>query len=222
MFVDHLGVAYGKGLTLKGVVAGAPPSQFSLLNTFLKSSPYAFYILMVAFGFNAYYGNTAAPLNAVITPTAKALLPDVSTAVTNASQCTSLIAAAVASYVNANNFAALQKADPYSIPAWKKLINANDPGQFKVKSTVPLLMIQGTADQQIPPISTQILYNHLCTLGQTAQRWMYPGQSHAGVIGPSFNDMVQWIGDRFANGANPDPYVPTGQPGIVPTTSTCN
>ena len=66
MFVDHIGVAYGKGLTLKGVVAGAPPSQFSLLNAFLKTSPYAYYILMVAFGFNAYYGNTAASLDDVI------------------------------------------------------------------------------------------------------------------------------------------------------------
>ena len=29
------------------------------LDGFLKSSPYAFYILMVAFGFHAYYGSTA-------------------------------------------------------------------------------------------------------------------------------------------------------------------
>ena len=46
------------------------------------------------------------------------------------------------------------------------------------------------------------------------QRWVYPGQSHAGVIGPSAGDMTHWIADRFANGANPDPYVPTGQSDI--------
>ena len=222
MFVDHIGATYGKGLHLKGVVAGAPPSQFSLLNAFLKTSPFAFYILMVAFGFNAYYGNTAAPLDAVLTPTAKAMLPDIATLPANASQCTSILASAVAAYVNAKNFGALQKADPYTVPAWKKLILANDPESFKVKSTVPLLIIQGGKDEQIPVVSTSILYNHLCGLGQVAQRWIYPNQSHAGVIAPSFNDMLKWIGDRFAGVSNPDPYVPVGQPSIVPAAQHCN
>jgi hypothetical protein len=82
------------------------------------------------------------------------------------------------------------------------------------------LMIQGSKDEQIPPISTQLLAAHMCNLGQTVQRWIYPGQSHAGVIGPSANDMLQWISDRFAGGPNPDPYVPTGLSGIE--TSVCN
>ena len=107
-------------------------------------------------------------------------------------------------------------ADPYTVPAWKKLLNANDPGQFKAKSSVPLLIIQGGNDEQIPVVSTLLLYNHLCGLGQVAQRWIYPGQSHAGVIAPSFNDMVQWISDRFAGGPNPDPYVPTGHRASCP------
>jgi hypothetical protein len=81
-----------------------------------------------------------------------------------------------------------------------------------------LLIIQGGNDEQIPVASTQILANHLCNLGQILQRWIYPGQSHAGVIGPSAGDMIHWIGDRFAGGANPDPYVPTGQNDIQATT----
>jgi hypothetical protein len=38
------------------------------------------------------------------------------------------------------------------------------------------------------------------------------------VIGPSFNDMVHWIRDRFAGGADPDPYAPIGLPGVQVTT----
>jgi hypothetical protein len=223
MCVDHIDPAYAKGLHLLGVVAGAPPSQFSLLDAFLKTSPYAYYILMVAYGFNAYYGNKAAPLTPVLTTAAKKLIADVTTKVKNSGECTSILANSVATYVKAGKISELQKADPYSVKAWKKLLNENDPGQFSYKSPVPLLIIQGGDDEQIPVVSTQILFTHLCSLGQVAQRWIYPGQSHAGVIGPSFNDMVQWISDRFAGGPNPDPYVPTGAPGIVPQSpQSCN
>jgi Secretory lipase len=222
MFVDHIAPSYGKGLTLKGVVAGAPPSQLGLIDGFLQKSPYAYYILMVAFGFHAYYGSKAAPLNPVLSKAGQKLIADVTTDVKNSSECTSILSNAVAAYVNAGKIGELQVADPYTVKPWKKLLNANDPGQFKTKSSVPLLIIQGGADEQIPVVSTLLLYNHLCSLGQVAQRWIYPGQSHAGVIAPSFDDMVQWISDRFANGANPDPYVPVGQPGIVPVAQTCN
>jgi hypothetical protein len=221
MFVDHLAPTYAPDLHLLGVVAGAPPSQFSLLNAFLETSPYAYYILMVAFGFNAYYGNKAAPLNKVLTPKALSLLPLIAK-VKSASDCTGALQAAVATYVNNKDFSALQKADPTTIPTWKRLILANDPESFTTDSPVPMVIIQGGADEQIPVVSTQLLYTHLCGLGQVLQRWIYPGQSHAGVIAPSFNDMTQWIADRFAGVANPDPYVPTGQTGIVPTTQVCN
>ena len=210
-----------QGARPEGVVAGAPPSQFGLIDSFLKTSPYAYYILMVAFGFHAYYGGKAAPLNPVLSKAGQKLLADVTTDVKSASECTSILGNAVAAYVSAGKIGELQVADPYTVKPWKKLLNANDPGQFKTKSSVPLLIIQGGADEQIPVVSTLLLYNHLCTLGQVEQRWIYPGQSHAGVIAPSFNDMVQWISDRFANGANPDPYVPVGEPGIVPVAQTC-
>jgi hypothetical protein len=55
-------------------------------------------------------------------------------------------------------------------------------------------------------------------VGQGLERWIYPGQSHAGVIAPSFPDMVHWISDRFAGDADPDPYTPTGMAGVQVTT----
>ena len=113
--------------------------------------------------------------------------------------------------------------DPFTIPAWKPLLEANDPGNFTTPSTAPLLIIQGGADEQIPVVTTQLLEQHECSIGQDVERWIYPGQSHAGVIGVSMDDMVTWIGDRFAGDPNPDPYVPTGTtaPNGPPTTTTC-
>ena len=81
----------------------------------------------------------------------------------------------------------------------------------RTPSAAPLLIIQGGNDEQIPVVSTQVLAQHLCGIHQVLQRWIYPGQSHSGVIAPSAGDMIHWISDRFAGGANPDPYKPTGQ-----------
>jgi fermentation-respiration switch protein FrsA (DUF1100 family) len=75
----------------------------------------------------------------------------------------------------------------------------------------PLLIIQGGNDEQIPVVSTSLLFDQLCKIGQVEQRWIYPGQSHAGVIGPSFADMLTWINNRFSDGPAPDPTKPTGQ-----------
>jgi hypothetical protein len=52
---------------------------------------------------------------------------------------------------------------------------------------------------------------------------VYSGQSHAGVIAPSFGDMLHWIGDRFTTKSAVDPYVPTagGNPTITIAQTTC-
>ena len=91
----------------------------------------------------------------------------------------------------------------------------NDPQNFDTASTAPLLMIQGGADEQIPPVSTKALADHECKIGQVSRNaWIYPGQSHSGVVAPSAVDMMHWIADRFANAADPNAYVPTGQADI--------
>jgi dipeptidyl aminopeptidase/acylaminoacyl peptidase len=209
MFALHIGTSYAPELHLKGVVAGAPPSQFSLIYTFLKTSPYRYYLFMAAGGYEAAYGAKAAPLSEVLTPLGRSLLPVLNKG------CSDYVANATNKYA----LAQITKGDPFKIPAWQKLLKANDPGNFSTASSVPLLIIQGGADEQIPVASTELLAQHLCGVGQDLERWIYPGQSHAGVITPSFPDMVHWIKDRFAGAANPDPYVPTGLPGV--TTTTC-
>ena len=204
MFALHIGASDAPGLALEGVVAGAPPSQFGLIYTFLKNSPYRYYLLMASGGLNAAYGNKAAPLNQVLTPLG---LKDVGLLDKG---CTSYLVQHLGNVATSK----LVKTDPFTVPAWKKVLQANDPESFGKPSAAPLLMIQGGNDEQIPVVSTQILAQHLCSIHQDVERWVYPGQSHAGVIGPSADDMMQWIADRFAGGANPDPYVPTGQSDI--------
>jgi pimeloyl-ACP methyl ester carboxylesterase len=200
MFTLHIGPTYAPELHMKGVVAGAPPSQFDLIYAFLKTSPFKYYLLMAAGGLNVAYGDARAPLDQILTAKGMALLPLLGKG------CSDYVSGKVADV----DISTITKGDPFTIPLWKKVLEANDPQQFKTKSPVPLLMIQGANDEQIPPVSTQILATHLCGLHQDLERWVYPGQSHAGVIGPSAGDMIRWITDRFAGGANPDTYAPTG------------
>jgi hypothetical protein len=209
MFGLDIGDSYASDLDLKGVVAGAPPSQFQDIYTFLKTSPFRYYLFMAGAGFNVAYGNAAAPLNQVITAKGISLLPVLSKG------CSDYIA----KETNGYPLAEIVKTDPFTVPAWKKLLVANDPGNFTTPSSAPLLIIQGGADEQIPVVTTQLLKDHECSIGQDVERWVYPGQSHAGVIPVSMGDMVHWIADRFSGVADPDPYQPTGQTGIE--TSSC-
>jgi alpha-beta hydrolase superfamily lysophospholipase len=208
MYALHIGTSYAPELHMQGVVAGAPPSQFNVIYTFLKTSPYKYYLFMVAGAYASAYGTEAAPIDKVLTPLGQSLLPDLNKG------CSDYLAKVIDKY----DISQITTGDPFDIPAWQALFKQNDPEDFTSASSVPLLIIQGGADEQIPVVSTQLLATHLCGVGQDLERWIYPGQSHAGVIGPSFSDMVHWIKDRFAGVADPDPYAPTGLPGVATTT----
>lgn len=208
MFSLHIAGSYAPTLDLLGVVAGAPPSQFALIYTFLKKSPYRFYLLMGAVGFEAAYGPKKAPLKEVLTKKGLSLVPDL----------TKGCFTAVNRVIDRYPLTQLVKKNPFAVPKWKALLVANDPQYFSSASAAPLLIIQGGADEQIPVVSTQVLAQHLCAVGQDLERWIYPGKSHTGVLAVSIGDMVHWIADRFAGDANPDPYEPVGMPGVQTTT----
>jgi pimeloyl-ACP methyl ester carboxylesterase len=207
MFAWHLAASYAPSLHLVGTVAGAPPSQFQYIYDFLKTSPYRFYLFMAAAGFNLAYGNTRAPLDAVLDPEAIKLLPVLRDG------CFTYLEHTLDHY----SLSQLVKADPFHIPTWRTLLEANDPANLP-PNHVPLLIIQGGADEQIPVVSTQLLAAKLCSEGQDLERWVYPGLSHTGVIPVSTPDMVHWMADRFAGLPSPDPYKPVGEPGVETTT----
>jgi len=204
MFAHHIADEYAPELHSKGVVAGAPPSQFNLIYTFLKTSPFRYYLLMAAGGLNAAYGHKAAPLAQVLTAPGLAALPDLD----------KLCSGDFGKKYGAVDVSTIVAADPFTVPAWQALFTKNDPQSFSTPSSVPLLIIQGGNDEQIPVVSTKILADHLCGIGQGLERWIYPGASHAGVIAVSAKDMIHWIHDRFTGDAAPGSFTPTGTTGI--------
>lgn len=206
LFAQSLAAGYVPELDLEGVVAGAPPSQFNLVYQFLKDSPYRYYLFMAAAGFNVAYGDEAAPLGEILTPEGMSLLPLLEQG------CAGFLAARTASIPTDQ----IAKGDPFQVPAWRTLLHDNDPANLFVTKW-PMLIIQGGADEQIPPASTALLAKALCSRGQDVERWIYPGRSHSGVIPVSAADMTRWISDRFAGEKAADPFRPAGQPDIQVT-----
>lgn len=210
LFTQHFAQSWAPELHLDGAVAGAPPSQLGLVYDFLVSSPYRYYLLMVAGAINAAYGDTAAPLGEVMNADGIAKLPLLDEG------CGGFL------YEQTGDLAVqslmVQQADgtynPFSNPVWGPLIAKQDAANFTAGAPSPLLLIHGGADEQIPTVSSQILAGQMCSVGQDVERWMYPGQSHSGVIATSIGDMVTWIGNRFDGLPTPDTDRPTGMDDI--------
>src|SRR5205814_6941004 len=136
-------------------------STVACLFTVRKSSTHGPSLLMAANASNKSNGNTAAPLGAVLTPLGIKHIADLDKG------CTSYVVQQLAGIDTTQ----LVKQDPFKVPAWKKVLMANDPQNFAKASAAPLLMIQGGNDEQIPVASTQILATHLCNIGQNLERW---------------------------------------------------
>ena len=82
----------------------------TLIYTFLKTSPFRYYLLMAAGGLNAAYGDTVAPLDQVLTPAGMKLIP--------------LLDKGCSGYVSRHarepRHPTLTKGDPFKVPAWKQ------------------------------------------------------------------------------------------------------
>jgi len=209
MFAWKLGPTYGSqsGLHLLGVVAGAPPSRlYGIYNT--VTGPNRVFLYMAIAGYNSAYGGRKAPLSGILTALGRRLLPDLTQG------CLTQVQALVDRYPGMQ----LMDGDPNAIHSWNTLLTVNDPAAFSSASKIPLLIIQGGDDQIVSVSSTASLTGFLCSEGGDVERWLYPGLSHAGVVLVSAGDMTQWMSDRFAGGASPDPYVPIGEPDIQVTT----
>ena len=183
LFANQIASEYAPELHVVGTVAGAPPSQLSLIAAALKDSPFRYYLGMVAAGWAAAYPD-ADPAD-VLTPEGLARLDAVDDG------CGGALAAAWSGLA----YDELVKADPATVEPWKTLLVENDPG-FVVGES-PILIIHGEQDEQIPLVSSQLLLDRMCGIGQVVERRTYPG-SHAGVIGPSLPDMLAWIDARLA------------------------
>lgn len=72
----------------------------------------------------------------------------------------------------------------------------------------PILVVQGEADEDVPPAFTQNLVDKLTALGADIEFRTYPGLDHDRVLGPSVCETLRWMhlhGGRPAEQCQPEP-----------------
>lgn len=185
LWAGQLAPEWTPELDVVGVVAGAPASELPLIAKALQNGPFQGYLALGAAGLNAAEPDRA-DLSIVMTQEAIDLLPVVD------EEC----ADGVHEVYTALPYERFGKADPGEVEPWKSILLENDPGH--VKTDIPILVIHGEADEQIPVAASALLLERLCGLGQVIERRTYPDMMHSQVIEPSFDDMVTWMEARVA------------------------
>jgi len=234
LWVNDIAATYAPELTLKGAVATAPGAEVvsSLYPSLAANSEYWPLLLMLAEGISSSYGGKA-PLKQILTKTGISLI---GSTLKTEPHCLVGILGTLSEQYSYN-----QLFLPGTIPsAWQRLLDQSDPADFTAAGAAPVLLVHGSADTTAPTPTSASLALALCSLSppQSLERWVYAGLDHVSIMGtpvapidpngsddaqyinsPSEADIIQWMSDRFAGGAWPDPYVPTGA-GLTTVTQT--
>jgi pimeloyl-ACP methyl ester carboxylesterase len=82
-------------------------------------------------------------------------------------------------------------------PDWLARLRENTPAS--VRTDVPVLIIQGDADQVVPIETTRSLVARMCAVGDVVDLRVIPGADHSGsVSATSVLAAVSWVGERLA------------------------
>ena len=184
---------YAPELQLLGVASGAPPSQFALLYDVLLGGPFQGYLAMASAAFAEAYDEIE--LDQVYTDEAIELMAVLETG------CTREVFE-VFNPLSAEQM--LKVPSPLGVSPWDRVILENDVINEPV--TVPLLLLHGSNDEQIPALSSQFLLGQLCVRpdqGPTI-RIEYQGHNHGSTIAAQRDDLLDWISDRFAGEPAPN------------------
>jgi putative ABC transport system permease protein len=179
---------YAPSLEIRGVLAGAPPSQLRTLVDGLEKTPDRGYASLIAKGLQSV--NPSLQLDDVLSARGIELTKQLD------EKCSSEV----------NESAqrdTVRAAEPLPA-AWLEALDADEPGRRKINA--PILLIHGEADELVPVSSSKTLQDQLVALGSSVERKTYPGAGHADVVLTSLTDSIAWIAKQSATpGATEEP-----------------
>jgi acetyl esterase/lipase len=92
---------------------------------------------------------------------------------------------------------------PEMAPAFEAAIAENVAGLSPDGTDIPVLILQGTADQIVTPPSQRQFALDLCQLGNHVTFMSYPAVNHPNIRRASFSDTINWI-ENAAQGDLPE------------------
>ena len=199
LFAGEMAPSYAPDLRVVGVVAAAPATGLSTLISILGTSAGAGFLpfsIPTAWSWSQTYRDL--PADTLFTASGAQFA---SSEVTRG--CSDQLAVAIVTHhlTPQGVFLAGAETDPNVLAHAR----ANDPGG--VRTRVPMLIVQGTADQTVPPSLTDaFVTGAACTIGDTVQYLHVPGATHGTVVIVAAPTIVTWMDARVAG---------------TPATSTC-
>ena len=188
LWAAQLAHAYAPELDVRGVVALAPAAHFETVVHAMRAPPFnrfLGYMILASDGLHASYGNAFDP-SRVLTRAALAYLTKAST------QCAD---ATIAHWANTPIMSVVAH-DPGTVPSIARIFAAESPGSMN--PGMPILLAQGTKDEQIPVEVSAFLETEYCRLGANLDRHVYPNVDHNGVLDAAQADVLAWLSDRYA------------------------
>lgn len=79
------------------------------------------------------------------------------------------------------------------MPGFKEALDTNNSGLSPSGADIPVLILQGTADQVVTPPSQMEFAAHLCRLGNHVTYISYTAVDHPNIRRASFEDTINWI-----------------------------
>jgi pimeloyl-ACP methyl ester carboxylesterase len=207
LFAAEMAPTYAPDLQVIGVVAAAPATGLSTIIATIGTplgTQFLPYTIPTAYSWTRTYPDL--PASTVFTPAGEAFA---SAEVTHG--CADQVAEAVVTHHLTSDgvFAAGAASDP-TVQAHAR---ANDPGD--VRTTVPMLVVQGTADGTVPPpLTDTYVTTKACPIGDTVQYLHVTGATHGTVVIESAPTIVAWMDARLAGAPAP---TTCGRPGDVST-----
>jgi pimeloyl-ACP methyl ester carboxylesterase len=207
LFAGQLAPGYAPDLHVAGVVAAAPATGLSTIMGVLTTSVgqgILEFTMPVAYTWARTYLDL--PLSDMFTSSGG----QVASSIVTRGCLPALLSAISSRHLSATSVFLPGAATNPVVVAHARL---NDPG--RVKTSAPMLVVQGTADTTVPPALTdQYLTTMACPIGDTVDYLHVTGATHGTVVNVSVPTITQWMTARLDDKAPPSTC---GRPGDVET-----
>jgi alpha-beta hydrolase superfamily lysophospholipase len=185
LFAGEIAPSYAPDLHILGVVAGAPVAEISAMLPAGSTLPDTLgFVVMGLVGAHAAYPTLN--LADVLTPHGLAQSSVINT------KCYDDVLNAYREPV-ANVIA----HNPADVPAFEHALVTDTAGN--TKTTVPIFVFQGLADDVVYTAFTNLYVKQACTIGDTLFYKTYSGIDHYHEVTASAPDVLSWINDRLTS-----------------------